>query len=223
MCGDQGSANSSGQACAVSAERPAAVRSALTSARICPSYVALSVVEGGELGVAEGVGADVEVGRGVERDDGVVAAVAGVRVGVAVRRGERVVVDSVGVGVAVVVLVGAGSVDGVEARGADVVAGPRAVAATGARSGGAASGAVFRQAASVPTTSTTTPRPVANDPVRLDMADEPTPIRADHRVPDTIRSPVPSARHPAGRRTLYPSAPHELVLHEVFRSRPTAT
>ena len=34
MCGDHGSANSSGHACAVSAGKPAAVRSALTSARI---------------------------------------------------------------------------------------------------------------------------------------------------------------------------------------------
>ena len=37
MCGDHGSANPSGQACAVSAGSPAAPRSALTRARICPS------------------------------------------------------------------------------------------------------------------------------------------------------------------------------------------
>jgi hypothetical protein len=183
----------------------------------------VAVVEVGELVVVEGVASDVGVGRGVERDDGVVVVEAGVRVDAAVRPGEGVVVDAAGPGVAGVVLVGAGSVDRIDARGSDVVAGPCADAATVARSGGAASGAVFRHAASVPTTSTTTPRPVANDPVRLDMADEPTPIEPDHRVPDTIRSREPSARHPAGGRTLYPSAPHELVLHEFVRPRPTAT
>jgi hypothetical protein len=179
--------------------------------------VSVLVVEGGGLGVVEGVAAEVELGRGVERD-GVVVVVVGVRVDVAVRRVEGVVVvDVAGAGVAGVALVDAGSVDGVDVRGADVVAEPWADAATVARSGGAASGAVFRHAPTVPTTSTKAPTPAANDPVRLDMADEPTLIRADHRVPDSIRSGVPSTRHPAGRRTLYPSAPHELA-----SSRPAA-
>ena len=37
MCGDHGSANPSGQGCAVRAGRPAAARSAFTSERICAS------------------------------------------------------------------------------------------------------------------------------------------------------------------------------------------
>jgi len=143
------------------------------------------VVDGGGLGVAEGVGTDVELGRGVERD--VVVVGAGVRV--AVRRADVVVVDSAaGAGV---VLVGDGVADGVDARGAAVVVVAGPAAETVPRAGGAASGSVFRQAARLPTSSTTAPAPTANDPVRLDMADEPTLISADHRVPDTIRSPTP--------------------------------
>jgi hypothetical protein len=147
--------------------------------------VAVLVVDGGGLGVAEGVGTDVELGRGVERD--VVVVGAGVRV--AVRRADVVVVDSAaGAGV---VLVGDGVADGVDARGAAVVVVAGPAAETVPRAGGAASGSVFRQAARLPTSSTTAPAPTANDPVRLDMADEPTLISADHRVPDTIRSPTP--------------------------------
>jgi hypothetical protein len=149
--------------------------------------VAVLVVEGGGLGVAEGVGADVAVGRGVERDAVVLGA--GVRVGVAVRWADGVVV--VVVAEDDVVPVGVGSVNDVDASGADVVVVARAEAVTAARSGDAASEAVFRQAARLPMSSTTAPAPTANDPVRLDMADEPTPKGGDHRLPDSIRAPTP--------------------------------